>query len=195
MLAFLTAIQPASGKMHFQPLPLEGAYLIEPDPFKDERGLFARVFCERELRKIGHTKGIVQINHSLTNQRGAIRGLHFQYAPKAEIKMVKCLAGAAFDVIVDLRRLSPTFGNWHGEKLSPENMKMIYIPEGFAHGFQTLLENTQLLYLHTEFYNRAYEGGLRFDDPDLAIDWPLEPAMISDKDRRLPLLSELPREF
>ena len=180
--------------MHFQPLPLEGAYLIDPDPFKDERGLFSRVFCERELKEIGHTRAIVQINHSLTAQRGAIRGLHFQYAPRAEIKIVKCLAGAVFDVIVDLRKLSPTFGKWHGEKLTSDNMKMMYISEGFAHGFQTLMENTQLLYLHTAFYTPEYEGGVRFDDPALGIDWPLPPAMISDKDRNLPLLSEL-REY
>lgn len=180
--------------MHLQPLPLEGAYLIDPDPFKDERGIFARVFCAQELKEIGHIKGIVQINHSLTTQRGAIRGMHFQYAPKTEIKMVKCMAGSVFDVIVDMRIQSATFSRWHGEKLSSDNMKMMYIPEGFAHGFQTLTENAQLLYLHTEFYAPEYEGGIRFNDPDLGIDWPLMSTMISDKDRKLPLLSEL-REF
>lgn len=180
--------------MHFRPLSLEGAYLIDPDPFKDDRGLFARVFCERELKEIGHTKTIVQINHSLTAQKGAVRGMHFQYAPKAEIKIVKCLAGEVFDVIVDLRKRSPSFGKWHGEKLTWDNMRMMYVPEGFAHGFQTLTENAQLLYLHTGFYTPDYEGGVRFDDTALAIDWPLPPAMISDKDRNLPLLSEL-REY
>jgi dTDP-4-dehydrorhamnose 3,5-epimerase len=181
--------------MRFDPLPLEGAYLIDPDPFKDERGLFARVFCERELQEINHTKAIVQINHSLNAKRGAIRGMHFQYGPKAEIKMVKCLAGSVFDVLVDLRKLSPTFGKWHGEKLSSDNMKLMYIPEGFAHGFQTLTENAQLLYLHTAFYTPEYEGGVRFDDPDLAIDWPLPPTMISERDRSLPPLSEICEYF
>ena len=177
--------------MHFKQLPLNGAYLIDPDPFKDERGLFARVFCERELREIGHTKTIVQINHSVTVEKGAIRGMHFQYAPKAEIKMVKCLTGEVFDVIVDLRKLSPTFGMWHGERLSSDNMKMMYIPEGFAHGFQTLAENAELLYLHTEFHDPKYEGGVRFDDADLSIDWPLQAVMISAKDCNLPRLSQL----
>ena len=180
--------------MHFKQLPLDGAYLIDPDPFKDDRGLFARVFCGRELKEIGLTKGIAQINHSVTEQKGAIRGMHFQYVPKEEIKMVKCLSGSVFDVIVDLRKLSSTFGGWHGEKLSSDRMKMMYIPEGFAHGFQTLEENCELLYLHTEFYSPEYEGGFRFDDPDLAIDWPLLTATISERDRSLPFVSEL-REY
>ena len=177
--------------MRINKLPLEDAFVIEPEPFMDDRGLFARVFCEQELKEIGYTKGIVQINHSVTNQKGTIRGMHFQYAPKAEIKMVKCLGGAVFDVIVDLRKLSSTFGKWHGEILSSDNMKMMYIPEGFAHGFQTLEQNSELLYLHTEYYSPEYEGGVRFDDPDLAIDWPLPPAVISERDRSLPLLSQL----
>jgi len=181
--------------MHFRRLPLDGAFLIDTDPFKDDRGLFARVFCARELNEIGHTKGIVQINHSVTVQKGAIRGMHFQYPPTAEIKMVKCICGAVFDVIVDLRTRSSTFGKWHGEILSSDNMKMMYIPEGLAHGFQTLEKNAELVYLHTEFYNPKYEGGVRFDDPNLAIDWPLPPAMISDKDRNLPLLSQLRKYF
>jgi dTDP-4-dehydrorhamnose 3,5-epimerase len=177
--------------MRFHSLPLEGAYLIDPDPFKDDRGLFVRLFCEHELNKIGHTKTIVQINHSLTAQKGAIRGMHFQYGHKAEIKIVKCLAGEVFDVIVDLRKGSPSFGKWHGEKLTWENMRMMYVPEGFAHGFQTLTESAQLLYLHTGFYTPDYEEGIRFDDTALAIDWPLPVTMVSEKDRNLPLLSGL----
>jgi len=177
--------------MHFHSLPLEGAYLIEPEPFKDDRGLFARIFCQQEIREIGHTKSILQINHSVTFEKGTIRGMHFQYPPKAEIKLVKCLAGVVFDVIVDLRKLSPTFGRWHGEMLSSDNMKMMYIPEGFAHGFQTLAANAELLYLHTEFYDPKYEGGVRFDDASLGIDWPLPAVTISAKDRNLPRLSQL----
>ena len=175
-------------------LPLEGAFLIEPEPFMDDRGLFARVFCKQELQSILHGKNIVQINHSLTRQKGAIRGMHFQRPPMAEIKIVKCLCGSVFDVMIDLRSNSSSFLNWHGERLSAKNMKMMYIPEGFAHGFQTLEQNSELLYLHTEFYSSEYEGGVRLDDPDLAIDWPLPPAMISERDRSLPLVSEL-REY
>jgi dTDP-4-dehydrorhamnose 3,5-epimerase len=181
--------------MRFYPLPFDGAYLIEAEPFEDGRGLFARVFCQRDFREIGHTKSIVQVNHSVTLEKGGIRGMHFQYRPKAEIKIVKCLSGSVFDVVVDLRKWSSTFGKWHGEVLSSDNMKMMYIPEGLAHGFQTLEENAELLYLHTEFYDPRYEGGITFDDPDLDIDWPLPPSTISAKDRNLPRLSQLRGSF
>jgi dTDP-4-dehydrorhamnose 3,5-epimerase len=180
--------------MRFHKLPLEGAYVIETEPFQDYRGLFARIFCQGELNEIGHSKSIVQINHSITVEKGAIRGMHFQYPPKAEIKIVRCLRGSVFDVILDLRNSSATFGKWHGEVLSSDNMKMMYIPEGFAHGFQTLVENAELLYLHTEFYDPKYEGGVTFDDPEIGIDWPLPARMISAKDRNLPPLSSI-REY
>lgn len=170
--------------------PLQNAFIIEPEPFKDDRGLFARVFCRQELQNILHNKNIVQINHSLTRQKGAFRGMHFQYPPKAEIKMVKCLCGSVFDAIIDLRKGSPTFLKWHGVTLSAENMKMIYIPEGYAHGFQTLEENCELLYLHTEFYSPEHEGGVRYNDPKIGIKWPLELTEISDKDGGYPLLTQ-----
>ena len=144
--------------MRINKLPLEGTFVIEPEPFTDDRGSFTRVFCKQELQSILEGKNIVQINHSLTRQKGAIRGMHFQYPPKAEAKMVKCMHDSVFDVIIDLRQGSSTFLKWHGEILSAENMKMLYIPEGFAHGFQTLEENCVLLYLHTEFYSPEYEG-------------------------------------
>ena len=175
--------------MRINKLPLEGAFVIEPEPFTDDRGIFARVFCQRELQNILHGKNIVQINHSLTRQKGAIRGMHFQYPPKAEIKMVKCLRGSVFDVMIDLRSDSSTFLNWHGEILSAENMKMLYIPEGFAHGFQTLEENCELLYLHTEFYSPEHEGSVRYDDPKIEIKWPLEATDISERDKNHPLLA------
>ena len=168
--------------------PLENAYIIEPEPFQDRRGQFARIFCKRELKEIGLTKDIAQINHSITIQKGAVRGMHFQYPPKAEIKIVKCLRGSVFDVIVDLRKRSPTFLKWHGETLSAENMKMMYAPEGFAHGFQSLEENCELLYLHTEFYCPAYEGGLHVNDPSLGIVWPIEMRDISERDRTHPFI-------
>ena len=176
--------------MKITPLPLKDSYLIVPDPFKDNRGQFARIFCKKEMSAAGLTKNIVQVNHSLTVQKGVVRGMHFQYPPKAEIKMVKCLNGEVFDVIVDLRKDSPTFLKWHGEILSEANMKMIYIPEGFAHGFQTMEKNCKLLYFHTEFYNSGFEGSVRYNDPLINISWPLEITDISSKDRKHPLLAD-----
>ena len=168
--------------------PLQDAFIIEPEPFKDDRGLFARVFCQQELQHILHNKNIVQINHSLTRQKGAIRGMHFQKPPQAEIKMVKCLHGSVVDVIVDLRKGSPTFLKWHGEVLSVKNMKMMFIPEGFAHGFQTLEDDSELLYMHTEFYSPGSEAAIRFDDPMVGIDWPMEVTDISERDKKHVLL-------
>ena len=170
--------------------PFESAFVLEAEPYVDHRGQFARIYCQNELRQIGHYKQIVQINYSLTRERGAIRGMHFQYPPKDEIKIVKCLHGSVFDVIVDLRSDSDTFLQWYGEVLSDENLKMMYIPEGFAHGFQTMEENTELLYLHTEFYSPEHEGGVRYNDPMISIAWPLEITEISEKDGTYPLISE-----
>jgi len=170
--------------------PFKNAFVLQVEPYVDHRGKFARIYCQDELKQIGHFKQIVQINHSFTRKMGAIRGMHFQYPPKTEIKMVKCLRGSAFDVIVDLRSDSPTFLHWHGEVLSDDNLKMMYVPEGFAHGFQTLEENTELLYLHTEFYSPEHEGGVVYNDPMISIEWPLETTEISEKDQKYPLLSE-----
>ena len=178
--------------MKIKQTPLQDAFVIEPEPFTDDRGLFARVFCKQELQSILHGKNIVQVNHSMTRQKGAIRGMHFQRHPMAEIKMVKCLCGSVFDVMIDLRRGSSTFLKWHGEVLAAENMKMMYIPEGFAHGFQTLQPNCELLYLHAEFYSPEHEGGVRYNDPMINILWPLEVTEISDKDERYSLL---PQDF
>lgn len=174
--------------MNFNPLPLQDAYIIESNPYEDHRGKFCRLFCQEELKQIGHHKQIVQINHSLTKQKGTVRGMHYQKPPKAEIKMVKCLKGEVFDVIVDLRKDSSTFLKWHGEILSSENLKTMYIPEGFAHGFQVLESDSELLYFHTEFYDPMYEAGIRYNDPKLNITWLLEPINISEKDQNYPLL-------
>jgi len=176
--------------MKFIPTPLTGAYEIELTPFTDERGLFARTYCKREFEEIGHTKEFVQLNHSLTVKKGAIRGMHFQYPPHSEIKLIRCVAGKVLDVLVDLRPDSETFLQHATVELSEENLKMIYIPEGFAHGFQTLQENSVLLYHHTAFYTPGVEGGLRYDDPRLNIAWPLEPTMVSKKDQGYPLITE-----
>ncbi len=170
--------------------PFKNAFVLKAEPYFDHRGKFARIYCQDELKQIGHYKQIVQINHSLTGKRGAIRGMHFQYPPKTEIKIVKCLRGSVFDVIVDLRRNSQSFLQWYGRVLSDDNLIMMYVPEGFAHGFQTLEENSELLYLHTEYYSPEHEGGLRYNDPLINITWQLEATEISEKDQKYPLLSE-----
>lgn len=179
------------GKLTLTELPLKGAYLIEPITFKDSRGSFSRVFCKEELSDI-FDGNIAQINHSLTHQKGSIRGFHFQYPPNAEIKMVKCIQGSAFDVIVDLRDGSPTFLESYSVILSDANMCTIYIPKGFAHGFQTLEEDTQLLYMHSEVYVPENEGALNVFDPRLAIDWPLPLGDLSHRDTHHPMI---PQDF
>ena len=147
-----------------------------------------RCYCVNELHDlIGH-RTLKQINHSRTTNVGAIRGLHYQRSPHAEVKLVRCLAGRVLDIAIDLRKNSPTLFCWHAEELTPENTKMMVIPEGFAHGFQVLEPNSQLLYLHTECYCKIAEGMVRFDDPRIAIAWPLPPVDISDRDRMYPLL-------
>lgn len=169
--------------MKFVETPLSGAYEIEIDPFIDDRGLFARTFCKKEFNQIGFDKEIVQINHSLTKNKGTIRGLHYQRPPACEIKIIRCTQGHVFDVMVDLRADSPTFLKWHSVELSSDNMKMVYIPEGFAHGFQSLTDNVELIYHHSEFYRPEYENGLRFNDPFINIKWPLLPNSISIRDQ------------
>ncbi len=176
--------------MILEKIPLDGAAVIDSEPFIDHRGAFARFFCEEELAEIIGNRHIVNVNFSRTDQKGAIRGLHFQYPPKAEMKFVRCIRGAVYDVIVDVRRDSSTFLKWFGIELSAENMKMLCVPEGFAHGFQVLEESSEMLYLHTEFYSREHEGGLRYSDPVIDIEWPLEATDVSERDRDHPLLSE-----
>lgn len=169
------------GKLRLTELGLSGAYVIEPNKYEDHRGSFSRVFCQEEMSQIfdGH---IAQINHSVTVKKGSIRGLHFQYPPNAEIKMVKCIKGSVFDVVVDIRQNSKTFLQWCSRILSDENMGTLYIPKGFAHGFQTLEDNTELLYLHSEVYVPENEGGLHVLDPVLNIDWPLPISDFSKRD-------------
>jgi dTDP-4-dehydrorhamnose 3,5-epimerase len=161
----------------------------DPQPVSDHRGAFARWFCQAELAEVIGSRSIVQINHSRTIKVGAVRGLHFQYPPHAEMKLIRCLRGRVFDVAVDLRQNSPTFLQWHAEELSNENQRMIVIPEGFAHGFQVLEANAELLYLHTAMYQKDSEGAVRYDDPVIGIDWPLPVTDVSERDRNYPLLS------
>ncbi len=176
--------------MKFIPLPLAGACLIEPEPYSDERGWFARTYCKREFAAIGHTAEWVQLNHSFTKDKGTIRGMHFQLPPYSEIKMVRCIAGAVWDVVVDIRKDSPSFLQWYATELNPGNRHMLYIPAGFAHGFQTLKPDTELIYHHSEYYQPGVESGLRFDDPALSLSWPLPVTVVSDRDRSHPLIQE-----
>lgn len=178
--------------MIIAPLPLAEALIVDAELFRDHRGVFSRFFCSRELASVMGTRQIVNVNYSSTSRKGSIRGLHFQRDPHQEMKLVRCIRGAVFDVIVDLRRASATFLQWHGETLSANNMRMMVVPEGFAHGFQTLEEESELLYLSTAFYDPGAEGGLRHDDPVLNIRWPLAVVDISGKDAVHPLLGDDP---
>ena len=176
--------------MQFEPTPIAGAWLIRLSPFVDDRGAFTRLFCAGEIAAIGHTAPVVQINHSLNKERGTIRGMHFQYPPHAEVKMIRCLRGRVFDVMVDLRSGSPSFLEWYSVELSPAAFNMIYIPQGCAHGFQTLEDDSELLYFHTAAYNKQAEGGVLHNDPTIGIDWPLPAENVSEKDKRYPLLDK-----
>lgn len=168
--------------MIFSPTPLQGCFEINLTLFTDNRGWFGRYFCTEEFKKIGHNKEWLQMNHSFTEKVASIRGMHFQKPPFQEIKLVRCIKGAIFDVVIDLRLDSPTFLNHYEIELSGENKKMVYIPEGFAHGFQTLTENCELLYHHSALYHSDSESGIRYDDPMVGISWPLPAKVISKRD-------------
>jgi len=168
---------------------LEGVKVIEATTLQDERGEFARIFCDRELQGVLNEKKIKQINRSMTRKIGAVRGMHFQNAPNAEIKIVRCLKGRVFDVAVDLRKDSPTFLKWFGIELSPLKNIALFIPEGCAHGFQVLEEDSELFYLHTAPYTPSHEAAIRFDDPIIGISWPVTPTEISQRDLSYPYLT------
>lgn len=176
--------------MIFNPLNLTGAFTIDVEPFQDNRGFFTRTFCEKEFAAHGLQQHFVQANHSGTHGRGVIRGMHFQHAPHGEVKLVKCVQGAIFDVIVDVRAGSPTFLQWYGAELTAENKRMMYVPQGFAHGFQTLTDYSEITYMVSAFYNKESEGGVKFDDPAAGIVWPLPVSLVSDKDMKIPLVTE-----
>ena len=166
--------------------PLSGAYTIELEKREDDRGFFAELFSEREFGKYGLETHFVQINNSLSRIVHTLRGMHYQREPAAEVKLVRVAAGALWDVILDLRPDSRTFGQHFGAELSADNRRMMYAPRGFAHGFITLAPDTELIYLVSAFYSPELEAGVRWNDPRFAIEWPAEPAVISDKDRSLP---------
>ena len=169
--------------------PLAGLLLIQRKPLGDARGYLERLYCAEELHALAPGQAIVQINHTLTVKRGTVRGLHFQRPPHAETKIVSCLRGEVFDVAVDLRKDSPTFLHWHAEILSADNHKSLAIPEGFAHGFQTLTPDCEMLYFHTATYHPEAEDALNVTDPRLAIRWPLAITELSPRDAAHPLLS------
>ena len=178
----------ATSRFSFNPASVAGAFVVERVAAEDPRGSFTRMFCAEEFQRLGLNKKIVQINHSVTRRKGAVRGLHFQHPPHAETKIVSCLRGCVFDVMVDIRAGSTTFLEWHGEILSEENGRALVIPEGCAHGFQALEDDCELLYLHTDYFTSAAEGALNVRDPRLAIDWPLAITELSDRDRSHPLI-------
>jgi dTDP-4-dehydrorhamnose 3,5-epimerase len=173
-----------------QDTPIQGLKIIQRRLIGDHRGYLERMFCLEDLDSLFHDKKIVQINHTVTEINGTVRGMHFQYPPHAETKLVSCLYGEVFDVAIDLRRDSPSFLFWHAEILSAENHKTLVIPEGFAHGFQTLTENCEMLYFHTAFYRPDFEGGLNARDPRLGIYWPINITELSDRDRLHPMIEE-----
>ena len=172
--------------MIFTEVALSGAYLMRPNLVEDERGAFARRFCADEFRTLGLETDFVQRSISFNRRAGTLRGMHFQTPPHLEAKVVRCTRGAIFDVMVDLRQGSPTYGQWHGEELNADNRLMLYIPKGFAHGFQSLVDNTEVDYEITPAYVPGAAAGFRFDDPRLAINWPLADMIMSERDRTLP---------
>jgi dTDP-4-dehydrorhamnose 3,5-epimerase len=171
--------------MRFQETPLRGAYVVEPEPLGDDRGFFARTFCTAEFREHGLNPAVAQCSISFNRERGTLRGLHYQAAPHAETRLVRCTRGSVFDVIVDLRADSGTRLGWYGCELSAENRRALYVPEGFAHGFQTLEDETELLYAMSEAYVATLARGVHYASPALGIDWPLPVGAISPRDATL----------
>jgi dTDP-4-dehydrorhamnose 3,5-epimerase len=170
----------------FTPLPIAGAYAVQLELHEDQRGFFARSFCQREFAEHDLVPLVAQCNVSWNRLRGTLRGIHFQRAPQAEVKLVRCTRGAAWDVVVDLRAGSPTFRGWTGIEINAENRIAVYVPAGCGHGFQTLCDDTELFYQMSEYYDPESAGGIRWNDPVLSIDWPVTPVIVSERDSALP---------
>jgi dTDP-4-dehydrorhamnose 3,5-epimerase len=175
--------------MIFHETKLKGAYIIDPEKREDERGFFARSWCQREFEQHGLVSEAVQANISFNRKKGTLRGMHYQAAPHEETKLVRCTRGAIYDVIIDVREDSPTYRDWIGVELTAGNYRMLYVPKGFAHGFQTLADDAEVVYQVTQFYTPGAERGIRWDDPAIRIDWPLAVQSISDKDANWPVLT------
>jgi len=176
--------------MDFTPLTLPGLFVVSPEVHNDDRGYFFRFFDGKEFIKAGLNKPWVQLNHSFTKKKGTIRGMHFQQPPYGEVKLVKCIRGKILDIAIDLRRDSPCFLKWEAVELSEENRKMLFIPEGFAHGFQALDNDCELIYHHSAPYVKESEGGIRWNDPLIGIKWPMSPVHVSERDNNHPLLTK-----
>ena len=174
--------------MEFIETVLKGAYKINLNPKGDERGAFTRIFCQNELAKIGFNKNIVQLNHSITKEKGTIRGMHYQVGSASEIKIIRVIKGIVYDVIVDMRPGSNTFLKWTSNTLSKDSPQLLYVPEGFAHGFQTLSKDVEMIYQHSSFYDPSSERGFRFDDSKIGISWPIPLTVISERDLGHPYL-------
>ena len=172
--------------MHFTETKLKGLFIIDIEAHKDERGFFARSWCEDEFKNHGLDSRLVQCNISSNKRRGTLRGMHYQVAPFPEAKLVRCTRGAIYDVIVDIRTTSPTFGHWLGIELTEDNHRATFIPVGFAHGFQTLQDNSEILYQMSEFYHPECAHGVRWNDPAFKIDWPIDRPIISQRDNGFP---------
>lgn len=178
--------------MIFRDTSLPGAFVVDVEPRSDSRGFFARSWCRQEFESHGLVTDFPQANLSVNPTRGTLRGLHYQRAPFEEVKLVRCTKGALYDVIVDLRPRSPTFRRWYAVELSADNHRALYVPKDFAHGFQTLTDNTEAQYMVSAYYQPGSEAGLRYDDPSLEIHWPLPVSKISDKDKEWPLIASRP---
>jgi dTDP-4-dehydrorhamnose 3,5-epimerase len=178
-------------RVQFTPLEIPGVFRIDQNPIVDDRGFFARLLCCEELQQHGINPAISQCNNTLTRRRGSIRGFHFQRPPKAETKIVRCISGAILDIAVDLRKGSPTFGKMCTCELTASNRSMLAIPPGFAHGFQTLTDDVELIYFHSTSYSREHEGGVNPLDPQLAVAWPLPVSDMSDRDTQLPRIQNV----
>ena len=178
--------------MRFRESKLAGAYIVDIEPREDERGMFARTFCSREFAEQGLCEAFVQCNLSSNHHRGTLRGMHFQRPPYAEAKLVRCVAGAVYDVIIDLRRNSPTFCNWLGVELTSSDRRALYIPPDFAHGFQTLTDHAEVFYQMSEFYHDDHATGVRWDDRAIGVEWPIADPILSERDASYPDFSSWP---
>ena len=176
-------------KMIFTKTKIEGAYLLDVKQIQDDRGFFGRSYCKTEFEENGLATTLVQVNVSSNVKKGTLRGLHMQIKPAEEAKLVRCTKGAIFDVLVDLRPQSKTFLQWFGTELTAESFKMLYVPEGCAHGYLTLLDHTDVMYQVSEFYTPSAERGFQWNDPSFAIEWPIDPIVISPKDQAHPLFN------
>lgn len=172
--------------MIFKESKLKGAFVIDLEKHQDERGFFARTFCRKELQDHGLIADVAQANMSLSKARGTLRGMHYQKAPYEETKLVRCIRGALYDVIIDLRPESPTYKQWIGVELSADNYRMLFVPKNFAHGFITLAEDTEVTYMVSQYYSPGAELGIRWNDPQFAIEWPIDVTVISPKDANWP---------